>query len=340
VLALLAGAAIAAPAYDPIWEKAKSGIDGGAAVIRPDGEWHRSDYADDRRIPVASVSKLMTAQVVLQLVAEQKLQLSTVAREVLPWLPTWTQAITVEQLLTHSSGLANMDDCLGKDAEGLALINLTRAKALRSVKERTVVCVGSKPAHQPGERFDYNNLDFLVLHALVEAVDKKSFEKVLHTRVFSPAGMRGSSLAPWGDLPKDVLRSYQIVEGKKLPEIRFNQGVYGGAGSVVSTFGDIRRWVTWTMKQPDAVSGLGGGSRFGGFQGLGAYAFSRALFAAEPVSVIERPGATGYYQWQVTILPQQGIAAISFAVNDGAQLGSVFQNGGLTFELLREAATH
>ena len=90
-----------------------------------------------------------------------------------------------------------------------------------------------------------------------------------------------------------------------------------------------------------AVSGdfayIAAGSRFGQFQGYGAYAFTTDALGAMPVAVVERPGATAYYQWQVSIVPERKTAVVVFALNDGAQLGYLFQKSGPAVELLRVA---
>lgn len=322
---------------EEVWDRAAPGIDGGAAVIAPGGAWQHSKHAQTARLPVASLSKLMTAQVTLQLIAEKQLSASTKARDVLGWLPPWMQEVTVEQLLTHTSGLPNMDACLGTGTDGLARIAITRSAQLRPLRSRINTCLGTTPANPPGSTFDYNNMDTLVLQAIIESLERRDFERVLRQRIFRPAGMTRSSLAPWGALPPDVLRSYRTVEGRAVPEDRFNIGLYGGAGGVISTLRDVTRWVEWSMQQPDAVSPLTAGSRYGQFQGFGAYAFTTDALGATPVAVVERPGATAYYQWQVSIVPERKTAVVVFALNDGAQLGNLWQKSGLAVDLLKIA---
>jgi CubicO group peptidase (beta-lactamase class C family) len=332
---LVTGAADAQ--FEDIWSRASKDIDGGVAVIALSGTWQRSDHKKSARIPIASITKLMTAQVAMQLISEKRLSLEMPLRDLLGWMPTWTHDVTIEQLLTHTSGLQNMNACLGEDAKGTALINLTKSKQFLPLRDRITKCAGTALVNPPGSKFDYNNLDFLVLQAVVESIERRDFQSVLGKRVFKPAGMKHSNLAPFGNIPESVLKSYHLVEGRVAPELRFNIGVYGGAGSVVSTLDDVVRWVRWSMNQPAAVSPLSAGSRYGQFQGYGTYAFSTDVFGTTPTAVIERPGATAYYQWQVSVVPDKKIAVVAYALNDGAQLGNLFQKSGLAVDLLKAA---
>ncbi|WP_461413536.1 serine hydrolase domain-containing protein [Gemmatimonas sp.] len=117
----------------------------------------------DDRWRWASVSKQVTAALVLHEVDAGRLALDT---PVVRYLPTFTgsgrERITVRQLLQHSSGLPNMDQG-PTDSDGVPRVyRETKAPVGDAAFAR--VCDGPLAA-APGERFDYNNCDYLVLGA-------------------------------------------------------------------------------------------------------------------------------------------------------------------------------
>ncbi len=315
-----------------------SGFLGGAVVVR-EGRTIFTDVAGPselsktRPIPLCSVTKLMTAQVVLDLVRERKLKLTSSVRSVLADLPAFTEPIQIAHLLTHSSGLRNMDEAIPQGSAGFSPIYSETRAELRPLKARLAFLIGDKPAGPPGAAFSYNNLDFLLLQAIIEAVEKKDFGRVLKDRVLGPAGMRRTTLAPWGALPKGTLLS-ENRQGKR--ETRFNFGIYGGSGGVVSTLDDVGRWLSRSTAPAQMDAYLFASPRAFGFQGYGAYAYRMTLLGTEEL-IVERPGAIANYNWQILVLPERRLAVAAFSYREGAALGSAYEGKGLVIDLARAA---
>ncbi len=329
--------AFAQSSYDVAWRASSHNkIDGGAAVVAGSNVWKSSKYATNARLPICSVSKLMTAQIVLELAAEGKLTLGQQVGEILPWLPEHVKPVTISNLLTHTSGLQNMDNSTGKNENGIPLIYLSTKSHLKPLRTRIKQLSGERLLHAPGTNFDYNNLDFLILQAVVEQACKQPFDFILRERIVKPAGMKNTSVAPWGALPANILKCYTNQNGAKVSGTPFNFGIYGGAGGILSTLDDVCLWLQWSMKQPERWSPFFSGSAFGGFQGYGCYAYQNSIFGQQ-MSIIERPGAIANYQWQITAIPSLKTAAVVFALNEGAEPGSVYQKSGAVVELMRLA---
>jgi CubicO group peptidase (beta-lactamase class C family) len=161
------------------------------------------------QLPVASISKQITAVLVLQAIAQQRLQLDQPVATVLPSHASQLGDITVRQLLNHTSGL------------------------------------GAQPAVQPGRRFSYNNQNYQWLAKLLEAIYAEPFA-VQTERLFQRCQMSGS-FAP--DSHRPVSTAPRLVQGQWLQHgqwqtVDANQFPLENvaAGGMVSHAADLIRW--------------------------------------------------------------------------------------------------
>ena len=179
---------------------------------------HHIPMGADQTFPIASITKPMTAAVVLQLVAEGRLALD---EPVQPWLPELAAVrtpITVEQLLSHRSGLPDA----------------TNADIMR-------LGFGSKPHlreaaadgvdFRPGTDGSYDNLGYAALGLLIERVLNQSLAAAFQERIFEPAGMTTASLG--GD-PEVV-----GYVGNRDTDALLGLELFPAAGSVVASVGDV-----------------------------------------------------------------------------------------------------
>ena len=171
-----------------------------------------------------SVAKSLTAVLVLQLVEEGKLKLDDrLAR----WYPHMPQAelITIEHLLTHTSGLAtNAHDALGR-------VPQTPAELVSAASTTpSVFC--------PGTGASYSNTGYLMLGLIVEAVEQQAFHEVLQHRIAEPLGLQQlRALRPGEEQPAGLATPHLKREPQTDP------GAWSriGSGNVVATAGDMLR---------------------------------------------------------------------------------------------------
>lgn len=183
-----------------------------------------ADVADERptapgqTFPIASITKPMTATLVMQLVEEGRVALDDPARTWLPELRPVDATITVEQLLSHSSGLSETVEADVKRV-GFDTAALLRRSASRPLD------------FPPGTRGTYSNIGYGALGLLVERVREQPLAAVLEERVFQPAAMASSSL---GGRPE--VQGYD-TDGK--PVENYYLQFIPAAGSVVSPAADV-----------------------------------------------------------------------------------------------------
>lgn len=164
---------------------------------------------------IGSLGKSFTAAAVAQLVAEGRLSFDTPAVELLPELrlpePFPTGEITVEHLLSHTSGLPALpvlEMSLGwLDGDGPMEGYADLVRYLATMDER--------PAGLPGERFSYSNDAYALLGTIVERLSGLPYAGYLESRVFAPLGMTRSTLADPTRLGwEDVTSLYDYEDGQ------------------------------------------------------------------------------------------------------------------------------
>jgi CubicO group peptidase (beta-lactamase class C family) len=335
--ALLMGA----PAYaqdktgeiDKIFSSIKPGAPGCAVAVSQRGKLvvNRAYGSADleRDVPlspnsifdIGSVRKQFVAAAVLLLVEEGRLSLSDDIRKRFPELPDYGHKITVDHLLTHTSGL--------RDWTGL-----------RPLAGGNVVDVVSLILRQrginfaPGEEWSYSNSGYVLLTDLVARASGMSFPEFTRKRMFEPLGMKATS-SP-GDL-RDVIKNRAL--GYEKEGNGWQVGMYVGnergssGGAVISTAADL---VIWN----DALTS----GRLGAFvteklQEQGKLnngrklSYARGLFVdthrGSPM-VSHSGGAAGYSAW-LGRLPVHGLSIAVLCNSDEASATAMARSVGDQF---------
>lgn len=136
---------------------------------------------------LASVTKLFTAVAVAQLVQQGRLEFEKTLGGYLPGFSSAAGAITLHQLLTHTSG---MGDYHALDGWFPAAATWTSADQVLS---RTMDFIREAPlAFTPGTGHQYSNSAYTVLGAIVQQVSGQSYYDYVRQHVFAPAGMAAS----------------------------------------------------------------------------------------------------------------------------------------------------
>ena len=185
------------------------------------------------RIPVASLSKSMTALAVMQLVEAGKVDLD---QPVHRYLREFTMAdrraekITVRQLLTQTSGMADS-----------AYPDLARAQP-HTLQEAVAEMREARLANEPGSKNSYHNPNYFVAARLVEVVSGQPFADYLSAKIFRPLNMtHTTSVASTDEMP-DHARGYVRAYGRVFAVSHPRWFTAGGHG-VVTTADDLAQWL-------------------------------------------------------------------------------------------------
>jgi len=193
----------------------------------------------DTWFAIASGVKAMTALAVVSLVEEGALELATTARSVLgDDLPMIHDAVTVEHLLAHRSGIG---DYLDEDAPGEVTdyVMPVPVHSLVRTEDYLAVLDGHPSKFEPDTRFSYCNGGYVVLALIAERASGVPFHELVARRVCEPAGMTSTVFLRNDELPGRAAAGYLEAEGLRTNVLHLP--VRGsGDGGVYTTVADVR----------------------------------------------------------------------------------------------------
>ena len=281
----------------------------------------------------ASVTKQVIATLIMQEVAKGSIDLDKPVSTYLPGFKSPNAAkITIRHLLRHQSGLPNPDDT----AAGTDGVPAYYAKADAALQHPlTGYCAGPVKG-EAGGNWSYNNCDFIVAGALLEAVTKSPWQTLVKGRVATPLGLKSLAAFPTS---KATVKSR--VGGKAEPKYRFE--TFGAAASLYGTAADLwkfdRALMTGKLLADAQRAEMWDGQPNLGFIALGQWSFGAELKGCPmPVRIIERRGAIGGVQVRNFILPDADVIVIAFTNRDDFNFGEIWQGKGFAFDLLSAAA--
>jgi D-alanyl-D-alanine carboxypeptidase len=143
----------------------------------------------DTPVRIASVSKMFTAVVVLQLIEEATIELDA---PIATWLPDSVpnaDTITVRQLLQHTSGLYDY-------LEDRNFVAQTQREPNREWQPEELVAYATRFPPNAAGRWDYSSTNYVVLGMLVEQVTDQPLAQQMRQRIFEPLGMRQTFFLP------------------------------------------------------------------------------------------------------------------------------------------------
>lgn len=237
------------------------GIPGAQAVVTDgSGTWSVSagagdlatgkPFPDNSHYRIGSNTKTFVSTVVLQLVAEGKVDLDAPIERYLPGIVHGNGSdgtrITVRKLLQHNSGIP--DYLIDGDTPKPGQITPTeRNRWQRFTSDEELAIALALPAYfEPGAKFQYTNTNFLLAGMIVQKVTGQSIAAEITDRIIEPLALRGTSFPGPDDtaLPDPHPIAYADMDGKRVDITRQNTTWAGAAGAMISTGADMNTFLT------------------------------------------------------------------------------------------------
>lgn len=189
---------------------------------------------------IASVAKAFNGAVALHLVDEGRLRLDDTIGQRLSGMPAAWSAVTVRQMLNHTSGLPDYTQSKGfaeqakRDPRGF----VSPQKIIGWVR-------GEPLGFAPGSDYEYSNTDNIVVGLIVEAVTGDSYAQSLDQIVFGPAGLTQTSFPTKPPLPKPFIHGYVVEVGQPPADVSTFLSPSGAwaSGAIVSTPRDLNAFI-------------------------------------------------------------------------------------------------
>jgi len=274
----------------------------------------------------ASVTKQVVAILVMKQVEAGKIDLD---QPVATYLPAFRSpnagTATIRNLLQHRAGLPNPADTpefYSADFKG-------------SRDPVTGFCAGPVTG-APGGNWAYNNCDYMVLGAVLEAVTGLSWDKLFQRDIAGPLGFEFA-----GAYPGEQFTRWGFIDGQREAQVDLaaygaSAGLYGEPDDILAIDNALMRG---DLLGPEALAEMWKGDPALGYMALGQWVFEVPLKGCEgPVKIVERRGDIGAVQVRNFILPDKQIAVVAFSQEKPFDFGEVWQGSGFAHDLLAAAA--
>lgn len=201
------------------------GVPGVQAYVRRGGaEWsgvsglasieQRKRMTANERMRVASITKMMTYAVIMELVKQGRLKRSDRAVDRLPrgtlaGIP-YAGEITIDQLLEHRSGLHNFNAEPGNDFFRALYLDPRRGRRIWTARQLLDFArrKSNPPTGRPGERQSYSSTGYIVLELVAEHVSGQPLQALYRRLIFTPLGMRRTGVEGADLRARDIAESY------------------------------------------------------------------------------------------------------------------------------------
>jgi len=223
----------------------KAGKPGATLIVVKDGKtvlrkaYGMADLArklalrPEATLRLGSITKQFTAVAIMILADEGKLAVSDPITRFLPDYPTQGKLITVEHLLTHTSGIVSYT---GKSDFA------SRMQHELSVAQMIDYFKNDPLEFTPGTKHAYNNSGYFLLGAIIEKLSGQSYAKFIEQRIFVPLGMTHTAYE--GSERASTLRAvgHEKTAGGYGPSQPLSMSQPYAAGALVSTVDDLATW--------------------------------------------------------------------------------------------------
>jgi CubicO group peptidase (beta-lactamase class C family) len=189
--------------------------------------------APDTEYRIDSITKQFTAMAILELEARGKLSVQDPVCNYVPDCPKDWGAITIYNLLTHTSGIPNFS----------SFPNFRTVETEQLTPQQLLALFENKPLDfMPGAKFSYGNSGYEVLGYIIEQVSGESYQEFLSRNVFDPLGMTNSGYDSSHPTAKNHAQGYTYSENGYQPVPFVDMSVLFSAGALYSTVIDLYKW--------------------------------------------------------------------------------------------------
>lgn len=221
------------------------------AAVRQDGRlrWRNASGVTDLdtgtpaepggRFRIGSATKTFVATTLLQLVGEGRLDLDDRLECLLPGVVPNSSAITVRQLLNHTSGVANYTRDPAFEFYEQAWLT---GRRYQSYSLRDLVDIANKypPAFPPGQDWQYSNTNYVLVGMIIEKLTGHHWNDEVTSRIIRPLHLTGTSApADFPFVPGPHAHGYFKLDTGPADVTVLNPSMAGPSGGIVSTTADL-----------------------------------------------------------------------------------------------------
>lgn len=304
-------------------EKFKPGETGCAALVAKNGQiiYQKAfgmanlelnvPMQPDMVFRIGSITKQFTAVAILQLMEQGKLSLQDDITKFIPDYPTQAYTITIEHLLTHTSGI--------KSYTGIPEIMKNIRMDMKP--EELIAQFKNQPMEfAPGTKWNYNNSGFFLLGYIIEKVTGKTYAEYIQENFFTPLGMTSSCYGSDTKIIRNRAYGYQPGDDGVVNSDYCSMTQPYSAGSIMSTVGDLFKWHqavhSYKLVKKETIDKAFTEYKLANGDGTG-YGYGWFLSHLQGSPTIEHGGGIFGYLTSSIYLPEEDVFVVLFSNNVG-----------------------
>ncbi|MBV9302724.1 MAG: beta-lactamase family protein [Acidobacteriaceae bacterium] len=197
-----------------------------------DFEWAAPNQPNTK-FRIGSITKQFTSMAIMMLQERGQLSVRDRMCKYVAGCPASWQPITIDQLLTHTSGIPDFTDF--QDYKRIERFPITPEALVNSFKDKPL-------DFPPGAKFSYSNSGYAVLGLIIEQVSHRSYSVFLKEEIFTPLGMKDSGYDSNDEIIEHRASGYVRKSGAIRNATYIDMTVPYAAGGLYSTVEDLLRW--------------------------------------------------------------------------------------------------
>jgi CubicO group peptidase (beta-lactamase class C family) len=281
---------------------------------------YRIPVSDSTLFNLASVSKQFTAFLVLLLEKEGKLNLDDQVEKYIPELKIYGPAITIRQMLHHTSGIPSTDNIL-------LFAGLSAEMPWNTEDEFNMIQTYQKLNYKPNTEENYSNAGYYLLSRIIEKVTGESFSKCMSEKIFKPLNMKTATI--YDSQGKIIIN--RATGYRKTGDIYIKTNTEGesipGSTNLYTSVNDMTNWcinlTTYSLggkeisdKQFNTKDTLNNGDTI-------HYTYGFFVWKRRGLKTVEHGGFTMGFKDQVTVMPEKGLAVFVMSNNENIDPGNI-----------------
>lgn len=258
---------------------------------------------NDMIFRIGSITKQYTAIAILQLVEQGKLSLQDTIQKYVKEFPTKRYPVTIENLLTQTSGIPNYltiqnhDPAKNRD-------QYTPAQGVDYFKDEPL-------NFKPGSKFEYSNSNFYLLGYIIEQVTGQTYESYIKKYLFEPAGLRHTYYIHKETNIVNMTSGYSQHGGKNWePAELQDPTLMYAAGGIMANAEDLFKWHQ-ALYAEKLISSKFLQQAYTPYQfpdsSLSEYGYGWFIKNLNGSKTVEHSGSTDGYQTDEIYLPEQDV---------------------------------
>ena len=214
----------------------------GKRTVKGDDSGSLVDAKEKSIYNIASVAKPFVATAIMILNQQGKIDIKAQVVEYLPYFTVnskFNDQITIEHLLTHTSGLPSVSSPDDYEYENVDLTDDALENHIKSLSDLELNA-------KPGKKYGYSNVGFEVLGEVIAKVTHTPFEEYMNTNLFQPLGMTRTSYILSDFSESEIAQPYADHPYKKTERFPYNRQ-FSPSGNLFTSIEDMNRWMIFNL---------------------------------------------------------------------------------------------